>query len=441
MFRRFASAACAAFAISGLPASAENPLKSAGPTPSERKALALIEQLGAADYREREKAQRELVALGKMARPVMKRAAATTENPEIERRLEVMIAKLERDELLQPQVVSFQGTKTISDLLRTIGGATGYMIDGGPSDEKQKLTVNWKNTPFWEALDEVCIASGMSTQIYDNGSGTIPVTVYPNDTFDPHISHAGPFRFLATNITLSRSVQLSGLPRKGLPVQQQNSLNLNVMLFSEPKNPMLGSQPAVVTKAVDDTGTSLVSTDEAAQRTSYYQSPSYRANNQYLSLNLSKPGRDATVIKELRGKVQVTLLASTRPEVTVEKLLGVKKKTFVSRTTELFIESVSEPTAAGFSVTLTAKHLQPTNDDYAWANSVYQRLEVTDADGEKYTPNGIANQNQGTGSASMTVTFSPPTGKKIGQPSKLVLLEWVTLPREVEFSFKNVPLP
>lgn len=441
MFRRFAPAACIACAVTGQPALAENPFRSAGPTPSERKALAFIEKLADADYREREKAQRELIALGKPARTVMKRAVTTTDNPEVERRLEVLIAKLERDELLRPRTVTFKGTKPIAELLRVIGREAGYKVDGSPNDEKQTLAVDWKDTPFWVALDEVCNAAGMTAQIYDNGDGNPPVTVYANDTFDPHVSHDGPFRLLATNLALSRTLQLSGLPRKGPPVAGQSSLSLNVMLYAEPKNPLLGVQPAVVTTAVDDTGTSLIPGDEAAQRTSYYQPSNYRASYQYLYVNLAKPGRDATVIKELRGKVRVTLLAATRPEVTVDKLTAVKKQTFVSRTTELFVESVSEPTEAGFSVTLTAKHLHPVAEDYTWSNSVYQRLEAYDADGDKFAANGVTNQTNAPGAASMTVTFAPPNGKKLGPPAKLVLVEWVTLPRDVEFRFQNVPLP
>ncbi len=441
MFRRFAPAACIACTLLGPPASAENPFRSTGPIPSERKALAFIEKLGVADYREREQAQRELLALGKLARPVMKRAVTTTDNPEIERRLEVMIAKLERDELILPRVVTFKGTKPIGALLKTIASQTGYTIDGGPNDEKQTLAVNWDKTPFWQAMDEVCDAAGLTSQINDNGEGGVPISVYASDTFDPHVSHDGPFRFVATNVALSRTLQLSSLPRKGLPLVGQCSLNLNLQLYSEPKNPMVGVQPAVVTKAVDDTGTSLIVSDDTTQRASYYQSSNYRGHNQYLYVNLSRPGRDATVIKELRGKVKITLLSATRPEVTVDKLPGVKKQTFVSRTTELFIESVSEPTEAGFSVTLTAKHLQPVNEDYTWANSVYQRLEVTDADGEKFATTGITNQNQAPGATTMTVTFAPPTGRKLGPPTKLVLVEWITLLREIEFCFKNVPLP
>lgn len=399
-----------------------------------------IEKLGAADYREREKAQRELTALGPAARPQMKAAAAATDDPEVQRRLEVMIARLEREEFHQPKRVTFRGLRTIPELLKVLGEQTGYRLDGEPADAKQNLRVDWKDKPFWEALDDVCNAAGITVQMYNDAAGGTPINLSANNTFDPHVSYCGPFRLVATNVAAGQNLQLSGLARKGLPPPRQHSLSMNLQLFSEPKNPMLGMQPVVLTKAVDDAGTNLVLGDDA-QRTSYYPYSANRVNTQYLSLNLGKPDRSATVIKDLRGKLTLTLLSSTRPDVTVEKLPTVKKKAFVSRTTELFIESVTESSDAGFSVTLTAKHLQPTNEDYTWSNSVYQRLEVYDEKGEKFVAFGVTNQVQAAGAVTMTVPFAAPAGKKLGKPDRLVLVEFLTTPREVEFAFTNVPLP
>lgn len=417
------------------------PVRAADPSKSNARVLALIEALGAADYREREKAQRELVSLGQAARPLMKQAAATTDSPEVERRLEVMLARFDREEFLQPKRVTFHGLKSIPELLKVLGDQTGYKLDGEPSDTKQNLKVDWKDKPFWEALDDVCNAAGLAVQIYNDGTGSTPINVSSNNTFDPLVSYFGPFRVVATNISAGQNLQLSGLTRKGLPVPRQHSLNMNLQLFSEPKNPMLGIQPIVLTKAVDDAGTNLLLAEDATQRTSYYPYSAYRINNQYLALNLGKPDRNATVIKELRGKMTVTLLSSTRPDVTVEKLPTVKNKSFVSRTTELHIESVTEPTDAGFSVNLTAKYLHAMNEDYTWANSVYQRLEAYDEKGEKFVASGATNQVQMPGSVALTVPFASPPGKKLGKPDRLVLVEFLTTPREVEFVFKNVPLP
>ena len=40
-----------------------------------------------------------------------------------------------------------------------------------------------------------------------------------------------------------------------------------------------------------------------------------------------------------------------------------------------------------------------------------------------------------------TFQFAPPPDGKIGKPAKLVYNQWVTLSHEVEFEFRDVPLP
>ena len=93
------------------------------------------------------------------------------------------------------------------------------------------------------------------------------------------------------------------------------------------------------------------------------------------------------------------------------------------------------------TITLSAKQLHPNPEDYSWANTIYQRLEVHDAKGIKFTPTSTNNQNQAPGAVSMTVTFTPPEGKKAGKPSTLMLVEWISVQKEIEFAFKDIPLP
>ena len=159
-------------------------------------------------------------------------------------------------------------------------------------------------------------------------------------------------------------------------------------------------------------------------------------------MNLARGGRGATAIAELRGKVTIILLSDTRPEVVVENVLAVRKKTFAGRTTDLDVDSAAEG-GGGVTVTLTARQRNPNPDDYAWANSVVQRIELYDDAGQKWVGNPAANPaNISPGSAALALVFTPPAGnKRPGKPSRLQFVEWITHPREVEFVFKNIPLP
>ncbi len=431
-----AFAGCASYAVGA------DSLAVAMQKADERRAQILVEQLGSPEYRVREQAGRDLSAMGGRALPAMKRAFAETDEPEIERRLEVLVKKIEYDRLVKPTRISYQAKNaTVTQLIEVIIKQSGYRLSSGIPAEaaKIKMSVEWKDTPFWEALDAACEMAGIIANPDDNEDGNSGISLYGNDSYNPHVGYSGPFRFVATNIGMNRNLQLSGLPRRALAPRQSEYLNFNFQLMSEPKNPILGYHPPTIAKAIDDSGNSLsISTGD--EHRSYYTPNMYRSHNQYVGLNLGTPNRNANSIKELRGKMTVLMLSDTRPEITVEKILTVKKKTFVSRTTELLIENVSDSEGA-VTITLNAKQLHPNPEDYSWANTIYQRLEVYDAKGVKFMPTSTNNQNQAPGTISMTVIFSSPEGKKAGKPSTLVLVEWIAVQKEIEFAFKDIPLP
>ena len=431
-----ALAGCASYAVGA------DSLAVAMQKADERRAQILIEQLGSPEYRLREQAGRDLSALGARALPTMKRAFAETDEPEIERRLEVLVKKIEYDRLIKPTRITYQAKNaTVTQLIEVIIKQSGYRLSSGIPAEaaKIKMSVDWKDTPFWEALDMACETAGIIASPDENEDGISGLSLYGNDTYNPYIAYSGPFRCVATNIGMNRNMQLSGLPRRTLAPRPSEYLNFNFQLMSEPKNPILGFHPPIITKALDDSGHDLaISTGE--EHRSYYTPNMYRSHNQYVGVNLGTPSRNANSIKELRGKMTVMMLSDTRPEITVEKILTVKKKTFVSRTTELTIESVTE-SGNSVTITLNAKQLHPNPEDYSWANTVYQRMEVHDAKGIKFLPTSTNNQNQAPGSVSMTVIFSSPEGKKAGKPSTLVLVEWIAVQKEIEFAFKDIPLP
>lgn len=424
-------------------AGAAETLAAAGEVADEDRVRRLVARLGSADYREREAAGKQLAREPDRALPALRQALRTLDDPEAARRLEVLIRKLHTERLAAPKRVTFAGDKVpVKDLLAEITRQTGYKLTpaGLGESEKARLSVAWSDTPFWQAVDDVCHRTGL--QVSPDGDDEAVLSVSDNDTYNPHVSYSGPFRFVATNIGTNRNLQLAGLPRKFPPPRPPEFLNLNFQIQSEPKNPIVSFHPPELIRAVDDTGANLVPPRDDDQARSYYAPYMYRGFNQYAGLNLARGGRAATVIKELRGRVTIFLLSDTRPEIVVENVLGVKKKKFVGRTTELEIESVSEG-GGGVSVVLTARQLNPTPDDYSWANSVYQRLELWDDAGVKWTGNVTGNNQANTpGAATLTLTYTPPAGnKRAGKPSRFQFVEWLTHPRDVEFVFKDIPLP
>ena len=413
--------------------------------PDPAKVEALVAQLGSPDYRAREKAGRDLLALGDRALPSLKAALPTLADPEANRRLQVIVEQIDSARLRAPRRVTLKVTnKKPQDVLAEIAKQTGYTIryDGGNDMPGTRLSFDFADVPFWEAIDRVCDAAGLT--IGEQGDEAALVASF-TDQYSPHVSYDGPFKVVATNFNSGRGLQLSGLSRRQPTPRQPEYLSLNLTVISEPKAPVVGIGTPTLTKAVDDRGVSLVPVGEAADapHESFYLggSPMFRSFNTNFGVGLVRTDRTAETVKEIRGKVPVQLLADTRPEIVVPELLKVKKQRFTGRSVEL------EVVSADFRNDLLTLEFQFRRrggdpDDYTWLNTLAQRVEVLDAAGAKLRPNGVTNQTNGPGVCGMTVQFTVPGGTaKVGKPATLQFVEWVTVTRDVNFVLKDVPLP
>lgn len=427
------------------------------PTPApaaakpDPKVAQLLADLGADDYRAREKAGRDLTALGEKALPGMKAALLATDSPEVQRRLAVLVRKMEVDRLVAPKQVTLAAKqKTVKEALDEVSKQTGYKIEyGGNGGTELKYDFEFDNTPFWVAVDRVASANGCVVYAESDDE---TIRVYNQDSVNPHVAYAGPFRFLATNIHSNKSVQLSNINRRGGNAQRHENMSFQFQIQSEPKNPMLGVTQAEVVSAVDETGASLLPPKDPNNRQAYYENRGMRGHNTYGNLNLNRSAAgSATTIKSLKAKIGVILLSGVTPEITVGDPLKAKGKSFVGRTAELEIGSlVEDPNTKGaYVLEATMRKMGVTdenNQDYNWANSAWSRIELYDAAGNKYQTYGPNNLNNNGAAAQFTIPFNTNdrrTGKamKLGPPVKLVVNEWLSVTHEVTFEFKDLPLP
>src|SRR5262245_39839262 len=83
------------------------PASAASPDPKElvipphelTRAQVLVRQLSSDTYRDRERAQRELTAMGRLARPVLAEAAQTDPDPEVRSRCARLLPRATADDL------------------------------------------------------------------------------------------------------------------------------------------------------------------------------------------------------------------------------------------------------------------------------------------------------------------------------------------------------
>ena len=417
----------------------------------------LIKDLGSDDYRTREKAGRELAAKGEKILPALRTALSTTDNPEVHRRLLMMVRKLDFDRLVSPKCITMSlKDKTIKQAMDEISKQTGYKIEyagngmNGMGGTEGKHTFEFDNVPFWQVVDKVASAAGC--MVYNDYNEDDTIHIYNQNATNPYVAYAGPFRFLATNINSNKNIQLSGLNRTGFNQNRQEFINLNFQIQSEPKNPMLGISTVDLITVTDDLGGSLIPPKDQHNRSNYYNNGMFRSHSTYGGLNLARNDKSATTIKTLKAKVGIILLSGTLPEIVINDPLKVQKKTFTGRTVEIEFGSLAEDAnnKGHYSLDVTAKRLgvveNNQNDDFNWSNSIWQKIELVDASGNRYQSFFSNNQNNNGASLQLSIPFGPENRRgvattKLGPPVKVLVNEWPTVTNEVTFEFKNVPLP
>jgi hypothetical protein len=435
------------------------PAAKAPELPPDPAVTAHVRNLGADDYRAREKAGRDLEALGDKALPHLKKALADTTNPEVARRLSVLVRKIDYERLVSPRRVTMpEKARTIKEAFDEVAKQTGYRIEfqGDFASNAARHKVAFNNVPFWQALDTIAELAGATVNNNGGDDDTIYVNNYGGGMRTPFVAYAGPYKIAANNIQLNRSMPLTAAdPRGAMFVRPSESVNLMFNIYSEPKNPMLGMGlgPVVVT-AEDELGQSMAPppqgvNDRFGVRMSYYGGGSGNRSFQMSGgLNLVRGGREARTIRTLKAKVGVNLLSAAVPEVTFADPLKAKNVKAAGRTVEVELESVTAANG-GYSAAMTIRRVgvqDPNNyDPFGWTNNIHQRVELIDAQGNRYRSNWPNMSNSNQSAVTMTVPFHTMDRRgmmqKLGPPVRLVVNEWVQATHEVTFEFRDVPLP
>ena len=399
-----------------------------------------VSGLAAGDFEIREMAQSSILTMGEKAAPQLRKALAGVQDAEARRRLNVILQKLDYDKMTTARNVTLVAERiTAPQALRQLCRQAGYRFRseglGEDHDKKKLYDFSIRDRSFWDATDVVCNLSGLGIQIEEDGA----IRVYQQDAFNPHVSYSGPFRFVANQIQSNRFLQLGGLARQSLPTANPENLSLNITVFAEPKTTLVGVRGPWILKMVDESGKNVPQPPMDPMQV-YYGSNGYKSFSQNLNLSFYRPVKEAVKIKEVKAKATLVILSDIKPDAVIPDLLKAKGKKAVGRSASIEITEVVE-TNGSANITATVSNPSGNPNDYQWVNSLWQRFEVTDAKGEKFQVN-IVNTSYNS-AQNVTVTFQviPPDGIKCGPPNRFTLVEWVTRTVDVEFTFKDVPLP
>lgn len=256
----------------------------------------LVRQLDSPELRDREAAEAELLRLGPEVLDLLPREVDPS-RPELAERLNRIRQKLQREvstAVLRPSTVTLQGRIPLAKVLAAIAAQTGNKIVGPEEDLPAggpEISVNFQNTPFWQALDTVLAQAKMAAYFYGNEKA---VTVVPPGS-RPSVaggraSYSGPFRFEPTAVLAQRDL------RRGTA-----SLRVDVEIAWEPRlAPISLQQKMSEVVAFDEQGNRLAVEQAEADREIPIE-PERLAKE--ITLPFRLPPRSTRQIARLKGKL------------------------------------------------------------------------------------------------------------------------------------------
>jgi len=360
-------------------------------------AARLVAELGSDDFDTRERAVRELEALGPAVGPALQKAT-TSSDPEV-RRLALQVAgkiarQMETAEVLEPKRfrLSFRDMP-LNIAVQEFSRATGARIqlDGVKGD--RKITLDTGYTSFWDAFDKFCTAAGLVEKVYDtptvDGGGDMQQYQYrrrmmmwngriaqSQDDILPALIN-GQFVLTEGKPIARPSFQSGALRFRALPagtslgrlstLKGDKELIFGLEILPDPALAWEKVQSLHITKVIDDQGQNLEATQVGSGPTPapseyddmvFYGGPNggNGGNNggQRVPLRLALGQKPSTVIKELSGVATIKMQTSTQAIATIDHILDIRDKSFKG-TDGSFLKVIEVKQEAGGKVQIHVK--------------------------------------------------------------------------------------
>jgi hypothetical protein len=455
----------------------QSPGSVASPNPDP---AALVLQLGAPRFADRQAAAVALERLGAPALPAL-HAARESRDMEIKTRASHLLVKIETALLTQPTYVRLDFERvTLSELAQSLCRQTGFKIALYPQNlprwKNQRVTLRRPQLlPFWRAIDELCDAA--SLQYNPNMQGfagqqdqVFALTEGVARTLTP-ISDQGPFRVRLLSIDYQRKLsyqpaggELALLPPTPRPVPRDapargagrlarpnpvttEQFTAQLVVIAEPRLSIAPRGELKLLEAVDDHGNSLAPPElrrQSLRYTNYFGRPHAAVIESHAQLK--RPAIPGETIKKLRGTIPISVLAR-RPNPLIVSLEKSAGKTFQNSDVQLTIHDVRTlPDSRHTLIELSLRTDRPdsiSSRDAEAYNSIFQRaqnqqLEIDVLDTRDHLMPWFQSSAD-VESSHVTITLANPV-----QTSAPKELRYYTVTRDevdVPFDYADVPMP
>lgn len=334
------------------------PLSSAPPVSSER-IEKLIADLGSSRNEDREKATRELAAIGKPALELLRKAARSGDL-ETQRRAGELIQRLEvrqtNEKALTPAKVHWIfKDKPVLEAIAEIKKQTGYPVFVYPNDEAslkgRTVTLDTGSVDFWTAFDRFCQAASVQeiigqTPILPINAGVViqqpAARQLPANTIQPAM---GAYRQIhlvdgkppGLPTEYHGAVRIRALPPEteltNNPPRVGREVRVHLDLAPEPRVELMRVLEVRVEKAVDERGQALTSLRDAAVNANVRVNlaavagaTGQRALGRQMPVRLEAAAQPSRTLKELKGTILTTVRTAPQVMATVENILKANGK-------------------------------------------------------------------------------------------------------------------
>ena len=404
----------------------------------------LIVQLNDDNWRVRQAAQDQLVALGDAVGRRIERLSTETAEEEVRTRASAILRQIETHSRLAPTPITLHlkdapPKQAIEAIAQQAKVELAVWPDWVWKQAQGTITVDADREPFWVVLNQVCDQAGLSVQTH-GGSSKITIQTGRNNWSRKPRDLQGCFIITADHASRNHHVDFSA------PENISSSFSLNIGVLVDPKLRILRAaySPDVVT-AKDENGNSLVG-GAGLMRGEDYRAASWGATWRWdfavPLVHTPQTGKKIAVLKgALRFMVQEKSDLWEIPNIAAAKNL--------ERTIPIgkyIVQELKKNGKENYELKISIEHdrniVTHQNLLTDWS-SLQSSIRLLDAEGRAYQNSGGGGGGD-DGKLQYTINFFARNdgGQQPGDPVKLIWeIPTATKEMEVPFEFRDLPIP